>query len=125
MPDFIASQTRCTTCKGSLIEVQWIDASIALDLHRRIEDANAVDHEAEEAIEEEADEEIRRSPQFQVMMSLNEGMIRQRPEYRECDRDEMWDLGDEARLLMSRMVDTVNSLFPGASDTYAPIIPDA
>ena len=59
------------------------------------------------------------------MRSLNEGMIRQRPEYRESDRDEIWDLGDEARLWMSRMVDTVNSLFPEANNTYVPVIPDA
>ena len=52
-------------------------------------------------------------------------MVRQRPEYREGNRDEMWDLGDEARVWMSRMVDTVNSLFPEANIAYVPVIPDA
>ena len=49
MPSFMQSQNRCATCRASLRGVQWIDAATALDLHRRIEDANAVEREAEEA----------------------------------------------------------------------------
>jgi hypothetical protein len=49
MPNFRATQYRCATCRVSLLGVQWVDASLALDLHRRIEDANAVEREAEEA----------------------------------------------------------------------------
>ena len=59
IPSFIASQSRCATCRSSLRGVQWIDAVAALDLHRRIEDAN--DHESGE-IKEEDEEEAQDGP---------------------------------------------------------------
>jgi hypothetical protein len=62
MPNYRATQTRCATCRGSLVGVQWVGADFALDLHRRIEDANAVEREAEDADGEQVDEAVRRTP---------------------------------------------------------------
>ena len=76
MPNFLASQNRCATCRASLRGVQLIDAASALDLHRRIDDANAAERRAEEADGEEEDEAIQRTPQFQVIRSLIDGMVR-------------------------------------------------
>ena len=53
---------QCPTCRAPLRGIQWIDAATALDLHRRIEDANAVEREAEEADGEQEDEAARRTP---------------------------------------------------------------
>jgi hypothetical protein len=62
MPNYRATQDRCATCRVSLRGVKWVDAALALDLHRRIEDANAVEREAEEADGEQEDEAVRRTP---------------------------------------------------------------
>jgi len=60
-----------------------------------------------------------------VIRSLIDGMARQRPEHEGGDRDEMWDLDDQARTWMSRLGPLVNSLMPEARIAFIPVIPDA
>jgi hypothetical protein len=60
-----------------------------------------------------------------VIRSLIDGMARQRPEHEGGDRDEMWDLDDQARTWMSRLGPLVNSLLPEARIAFIPVIPDA
>ena len=52
-------------------------------------------------------------------------MLNQRPGYRADDRGEMWDLGDEERLWMSRMVDRAQGPFTEADNNLEPILQDA
>ena len=68
---------------------------------------------------------MRRTPQFQVIRSLIDGMARQRPEQEEGGRNEMWDLDDQARTWMSRLGLLVNSLMPEARIAFIPVVPDA
>jgi len=95
----------------------------ALDLHRRIADAMEPEAEPEEA--EAEDEDVKRSPSFKVIRSLIQGIINQRPGNRVEGRDEMWDLDDEERQWMSRMVDRAQRAFVEADNNLEPILPDA
>ena len=60
-----------------------------------------------------------------MIRSLIQGMLNQRPGNRVDGRDEMWDLGDEERQWISRMVDRVQSTFTEVENNLQSILPDA